>query len=215
MQTQRKKPSYLEKGAYLHDTLSAKKLESGKPVNLIMFDGKDEMLGVDYRTQGQNPFESGRGSVLALEMGVLSPTGEEISANGGTTDIARHKAAEKLINLLTFQIKRGPLYLHKGNMAKVMAQDLPRLYRPSLENSSSPANIVRPFALAQGNRTLESARVGMYPLVFSKPLSYEQQDVAFEMTVTSRNKEYTVDAELADHLVFVRPLFLELPKIST
>lgn len=205
------KPNYLEQGAFLHEVFSAKKLSAGKAVNLSMFNGKDEVFGVDYRESGSNPYESGRGAILALEGGVLSQDGSDLSPSGGTTDIARHVEASILLNTLIYEIKRGTFPLHKGAFLRLLVSRLPQVYRAGIEDDTN-VSIVRGFDLSPQHVELESANVGKWPVVFRTPLSYEKLDVTFDFPIKSRDPNYVVPNELDNHVVFVRALFLELPK---
>ena len=212
---QKQVDDFRKQGAYVHEISSFAKLETGKPIQRVkIFTGKQsEPFGVDYRESGSNPFESGRGSILAIRQFVVDNVGADVNPSGGSTDTARHTQLSRLINTLTFEIQKGAYPKHKGTMRSAIDQLPPHIYRPALENSSSPTNIVRPFALHQRRRELQNvAGYGDYPLFFRSPLSWEKLDETLDFILNTRDNTYVVDAELNDHYIGTTMLIVEDPK---
>lgn len=211
---QKQVEDFRKKGAFVHEITSFTKLETNKPIQKRkIFTGKDEPFGVDYRESGSNPFESGRGSILALRQFVVGPTGADVDPSGGTTDTARHAQLSRLINTVVFEVRKGSWPKHKGTLRSAIDQLLPHIYRPALENSSSPTNIVRPLALLPRRRELQNvAGYGDYPISFRSPLSWEQLDETLDFELSTRDSTYVVDAELNDHYIGTTMLIVEDPK---
>lgn len=204
------KKNYLQKGGYTHDTYSAKLLVGAAALNLLYFDGQGEQLGIDYRP-GNNPFDAGRGAVIALNARILAPSGATFKPTV-TAELDASDAVSELFEGASFEIKRGSLVVHRGSMSSLLGPR-PEIYKPLLENSSTPANIVRPGSAILPHREFAEARIRMYPIVFKTPLNYDDTSIAMKFSVVSNNG-FPIPAILNNHILKIESLFLEYPKVG-
>lgn len=176
----------LFKTGYVAELVSAKTLGSGA-FTKSFYDGKDEVFGTNYKNTGSHFGELGAMVLIAQRVEFLDALGAPFTPTVTTLN-DRAIALEKLKRQASIVVeKQGKKKTAMGLVT--MSGAAPTVYQPLLENSSSPANIVRPIAIADNQVSRELAnKIAAYPFQFpNKGIFFESPNVGAGVKLESHN----------------------------
>jgi hypothetical protein len=203
----RKRPvvrSYLEKGAYTHEVFSAKRLVAGASFGLSFFDGKNEVFGFTYKENGSNPFQNGRGALLALSAAIVGPDGEPLDFSSA----AIRKAYAQIQTVCTYKLLKNSREQHEGLFASLLPS-APHVIKA--EDIGTPTNTVRPqTAIEPDSGSLMTRSAGKYAVHFTPQIEWPTIEHSWSLKCNDPSSR-SIPAALDNHVLIMYALFLEQP----
>lgn len=167
---------------YWAEIWSAKTLVAGQALSLKFFDGVAEALGQSYNFTGSNPFETGRGAVMALKIKLLGPGGVPVD----WTAVGMLNAYSQLIEASLYEILRNSLPQRRGEAASVF---------PPTPMVVAGFPVIDPSGSISGSGS-------QYKSTFKKSIQYKSMKSVFGFELWSASA-FTIPAVLNNHIIKV------------